>query len=129
MSISMRFAPRDEFLYCQASGDYSFEDACLILRDVLAESAQRGAMKVLVDCLEMGGSPTALERYALSDFLAHGVVDRMSEWKRAPRFAFLGKPPLVDPNRFGELVATNRGVQMKTVNRMEDALNWLGDSG
>ena len=116
-------------MHCKASGEFRFEDACFMIRDVLAESAQRHATKVLVDCLEMGGIPSALERYALADFLAHGVVDHMSEWKTAPRFAFLGKPPLVDPNRFGELVATNRGVQMKTVEEMEDAVRWLGERG
>jgi hypothetical protein len=122
MSISLKFELREEFLHCRASGEFSFEDACMVIQEVLAESAQRGALKVLVDCLRMGGSPTMVERYAMSEFLASKVV----ELKRFPRLAFLGKEPLVDPNRFGELVATNRGVQMKTVEQMEDALNWLG---
>ena len=126
MSISLKSAPHDGFLYCQASGEYSFEDACLLLRDVLAKSAQHSATTVLVDCQQMGGRPTAVERYALSEFLAREMVDHILELKRFPRLALLGKQPLVDPNRFEELVATNRGVQMKTVEQMEDALNWLG---
>jgi hypothetical protein len=126
MSISLRFEPREEFLHCEASGAYNFEDACVMLREVLAESAQHGATKVLVDCLEMGGNPTMVERYALAEFLAREMVDHIIELKRFPRLALLGKEPLVDPNRFGELVARSRGVQMKTVEQIEDAVKWLG---
>ena len=129
MGISFKFEPHEEFLHCKASGQFGFEDACLLIRDVLSESAQRGATKVLVDCLEMGGSPTVVERYGLAEYLAHELIDHISARKRFPRLAFLGKEPLVDPNRLGEIVATNSGVQMKTVERMEDALKWLGDSG
>ena len=93
-----------------------------MLHEVLVESAKGGATRVLVDCLQMGGSPTMLERYALAEFLARAMV----ELKTFPRMAFLGKEPLVDPDRFGELVARNRGVRMRAVEQMEDALKWLG---
>jgi hypothetical protein len=122
MSISVRFEPHQEFLHCKGGGEFCLKDACSMLREVLVESAERGATRVLVDCLMMGGSPTMLERYALAEFLAREMV----ELKSFPRLAFLGKEPLVDPNRFGELVARNRGVRMKTVEQMEDALSWLG---
>jgi hypothetical protein len=128
MSISWKFEPHDRFLYCEACGHFGFEDACLLFSNVLAESAQHGATTVLVDFQQMEGRPTAVERYALSELLAREMVDHIIELKRFPRLALLGKEPLVDPNRFGELVATNRGVQMKTVEQMVDALNWLGDS-
>ena len=129
MGISLKFEPHEEFLHCKASGDYGFEDACLMLRDVLAESAQRATTKVLVDCLQMDGSPTVIERYGLAEYLAHELIDHLSSRKRFPRLAFLGKEPLVDPNRLGEIVATNRGVQMKVVEQMEEAVKWLKDSG
>jgi hypothetical protein len=126
MGISLRFEPREGFLYCEASGEYSFEDACWMIQEVLAESVQHGATKVLVDSLQLRGSPTAVERYAIAEFLAREMIDHITEVKRFPRLALLGKEPLVDSNRFGELVATNRGVRMKTVEQMEDAVKWLG---
>ena len=125
MGISLEFEAREEFLHCRARGMYSFEEGCLLIRGVLAEADQRGATKVLVDGLQMGGSPTMVERYALSEFLAREMV----ELGISPRLAFLGKEPLVDPNRFGEIVARNRGVRMKTVEEMEDAVRWLGERG
>ena len=100
-----------------------------MIQEVLAESAQRGATKVLVDCLQMEGSPSRVERYALAEFLAEGVIDYIIAGKSFLRLAVLGREPLVDPTRFAELVATNRGVQTKTVEQMEDAVKWLGQAG
>jgi hypothetical protein len=125
MGFLMKFETHEEFLYCKVSGEYSFEHLCSVVRKVLAEAGQRGANKVLVDGLQMWGSPTMAERYGLSEFLAREMV----EARIFPRLAFLGKEPLVDPNRFGEIVGTNRGVQMKTVEEMEDAVKWLGERG
>ena len=121
MSISLKFEPHEGFLHCKASGEFSSDDACLVIRDVLAESAERGTTRVLVDCLQMRGSPTVAERYAVSEFIA----SEMFELNRFPRVVVLGKEPLIDPKRFGELVARNRGVQTKTVEQMEDAVKWL----
>jgi hypothetical protein len=129
MNISLKFESREGFLYCESSGDYSFEGACSMIQEVLAESAQRGATKVLVDCLQMEGSPSRVERYALAEFLAEGVIDYIIAGKSFLRLAVLGREPLVDPTRFAELVATNRGVQTKTVEQMEDAVKWLGQAG
>jgi hypothetical protein len=129
MGISLKFEQREEFLYCTASGAYSFENGCSMIRDLLAELARRGASKVLVDCLEIEGSPSMVERYGLAEFMAREQVDHLSEGKGFPRLAVLAKEPLVDPNRFSQLAATNRGVQTKTVEEMEDAMKWLGVAG
>ena len=127
MGISLWFEAKEEFLHCRASGVYSFEDGCLMFDEVVAESTQRGATRVLVDCLLIDGSPSMVERYGLAEFLAQEVVGSIIAGKIIPRLALLGREPLVDPNRFGELVATNRGVQMKKVEQMEDAVKWLVD--
>jgi len=126
MGILLKFEAKEDFLYCWASGAYSFEDGCSMIRELLAESAQHGATRVLVDCMQIEGSPSKVERYELAEFMAHELSDLLSGWKSSPRFAVLGKEPLVDQNRFSELVATNRGVQTKTVEQIEDALKWPG---
>src|SRR5262245_16541666 len=100
MGILLKFEAKEDFLYCWASGAYSFEDGCSMIRGVLAELAQRGATKVLVDCMQIEGSPSMVERYELSEFMAHELIDLISAWKSFPRFAVLGKEPLVDENRF-----------------------------
>ena len=126
IGISLGFEAEDGFLHCRASGVYSFEDGCWMIHEVVAESTERGVAKVLVDCLLIAGSPSMFDRYAMAEFLAQEVVGYIIAGKIIPRLAILGREPLVDPNRLGELVATNRGVQTKTVEQMEDAVKWLG---
>ena len=129
IGISLGFEAEEEFLRCRACGEFSFEDACMVIDRVLAESTERGATRVLVDCLLIAGSPSMFDRYALAEFLAQEVVGYIIAGKIVPRLAILGREPFVDPNRFGELVARNRGVQTKSVEEMEAAVSWLGRGG
>ena len=125
----MGFEAKEEFLHCRAKGVYSFEDGCWMIHEVVEESIQRGASRVLVDCMLIVGSPTMADRYALAEFLAQEVFACIIAGKIVPRLAVLGREPLVDPNRLGELVARNRGVQTKVLEEMEEAERWLADGG
>jgi len=44
---------------------------------------------------------------------------------RAPRFAYVMNEPLRDPRRYGETVAVNRGMTVKTFETIEEAFKWL----
>ena len=41
------------------------------------------------------------------------------------RFAYLGNYPMIDPNKFGETVAVNRGLTLKATTDLKEALDWL----
>ena len=47
---------------------------------------------------------------------AYGIV---------PRFAYVAHAPVRDPERFGETVAVNRGMNVKVFETPEDAMEWL----
>ena len=44
---------------------------------------------------------------------------------RAPRFAYVMNQPLRDPGKYGETVAVNRGMSVKTFETLEEAFAWL----
>lgn len=44
---------------------------------------------------------------------------------RAAQFAYVIHEPLRDPGRYGETVAVNRGMNVKTFETPEEALEWL----
>ena len=44
------------------------------------------------------------------------------------RVAVFARRPLVDPDRFAETVAVNRGAKVKVSERLDEALAWLGVS-
>ena len=49
----------------------------------------------------------------------------VGEHRIAPRFAYVMHEPLRDPTRLGETVAVNRGMNVKTFETPEDAIEWL----
>jgi hypothetical protein len=73
---------------------------------------------VLIDLRQMRGSPTTTQRFLMGVYLA------------ALRFpgpvAMVGNESMMDPERFGELVARSRGVHGKAFIDFNAAQQWLG---
>ncbi|HET6490161.1 MAG TPA: hypothetical protein VFG28_10390, partial [Syntrophales bacterium] len=83
--------------------------------------------KVLFDGRGLTGNPGSMERFYYGMFAAETVgkyADRGVS--RTTRFAYVLKPPVLDPRRFGETVAVNRGMHVKAFDNFDDALGWLG---
>jgi hypothetical protein len=47
---------------------------------------------------------------------------------RGTPFAYALEEPVLDPKRFGETVALNRGMNVKTFHNLNDALRWFGNA-
>jgi len=43
-----------------------------------------------------------------------------------PRIAIYGVAPLMDPNRYTQTVAANRGAQLRASDSMQELTSWLG---
>ncbi len=126
MSMELAFAPDAGFLRVRVTGWFVLDDANDALARMLEAVAEGGATRVLVDCIGLEGVPTTTERFEHSRFAA----ERLREyWARgllgSARFAYVARVPLADRERFGETVAVNRGVDVRTFEREEDAVRWL----
>ena len=44
---------------------------------------------------------------------------------RHPKFAYALKSPVLDAERFGEIVARNRGMKVKAFESVQEAMDWL----
>ena len=67
-----------------------------------------------------------MERFYYGEFAAFEVRKQVHlSGGDAPGFAYVLKPPVLDRQRFGETVAVNRGMIVKTFESREDALTWL----
>jgi len=123
MSVDLEFEMRQEYLYVNVTGVFAIAEACRSFSRILEAASPYGATKILVDCLQFNGNPNTLERYTYGEFIAEEVLRCQAlSWK----FAYVGKPPLLDKGRFTELVANNRGIDGKAFDNIEDALDWLG---
>lgn len=82
--------------------------------------------KFLIDLRKLRGDMNTLERFNLSVLAAKKYFIETTRG-RIPkcRFALVGKRPLLDPDKFGESVAVNRGLNTHTFSDVKKAIAWL----
>jgi len=94
---------------------------------MLEAVAQYQAEKVLFDGRKLRGKPERIERFYYGYFAATETNRLIAEYRmpHVPRFAYVMNEPLRDPRRYGENVAVNRGMTVKTFEIPEEAFAWL----
>ena len=126
MSIRQRMRFESDLLKIEASGAFSLEEAKSAFLEILAAVAQYQATKVLLDGRNVMGKPREFERFLYGEFAAQECMRLVDTHRVVPRFAYVLHEPLRDPERYGEIVAVNRGMLVKTFDTPEVALEWLG---
>ena len=111
-----------------ATGEFSLEEAKKTFLEMLDAVAQHKTEKVLFDGRELKGGPDTIQRFLYGEFAAHAVGRCIRERgiPNTPQFAYVLQEPVLDPQRFGEAVAVNRGMWVKAFDNLDDALGWLG---
>jgi hypothetical protein len=110
-----------------ATGEFSLEESQRTFLEMIDAVARQKTVKILFDGRELKGDPTTIQRFLYGEFVAHTVVKGLiaREVHYAPQFAYLLQEPVLDPQRFGETVAINRGMWVQAFDHLEDALGWL----
>ena len=93
--------------------------------EILYEAVQIGARKVLIDGQQMTGKPGDFERFLYGEFVSKTTLEVMKEYNTTLRFAYVLHEPLRDPERFGENVAVNRGMDVEVFEDPNEAMQWL----
>src|SRR5690349_20272190 len=126
MQSKARFAAG--LLEVEVQGEFSIEEAKRSFLETLENVGRHGATKVLIDGRTLTGEPGVIERFIYGEFAAAETARASSKHKlsRTPRFAYVLKEPMLDPRRFGENVAANRGMIIKVFENREEAIEWLG---
>jgi hypothetical protein len=125
MSIQQNMHFQSGLLKVDASGEFSLEDAKQAFREMLGAVVQYKTEKILYDARNVKGFPTDLERSIYGEFVASETQRIIREHGIVPRFAYVAREPLLDPERLGETVAVNRGMDVKGFETPEDAFEWL----
>ena len=112
---------RPRYIHVRCSGTIDIEGFILALNRGLEEAAGAGRKAVLMDALHVDGTLSKAERFVLGDSIAltqraHGFVALI---------AVLAREPLLDADRFAELVAINRGAMGKAFTDLSDAEHWI----
>ena len=129
MSLTIDFEPRKQYLRATVHGSYTLRSAQDVYDQAIKTAVAVGQSRILIDASAATGAPTQDERYMLGLFVA--AEQRILASRVPPlevQVAVVGQRPLVDPDRFGETVAVNRGAKLKVSERVDEALAWLGVS-
>src|SRR5262245_22507188 len=125
MTIRQEIHFESGFLNVVATGEFSIESAKHAFAEMLGAIVQHRAEKVLVDGRLVHGTPEVMERFYYGEFAANETGRLARQHKISPRFAYVIRAPLRDPQRFGETVAVNRGMRVRTFETLEEASEWL----
>lgn len=118
--VEVRVHARHVELLCH--GKYSRGEAFRVGEQAFREAAGAGLRSALVDVRGVAGRvPTILDRFDMGVHIAALHLDQ----KPRVRLAILGHEPMIHPDRFGEIVARNRGADARVFTIESDALEWL----
>lgn len=119
MAIEYQIEVRENYVYIQCQGIYNGSDLMALFDEVLQIPGRTDREVVLVDVQDIGGDhPTTMERYQIGVFIAeHNYLGVC--------IVVVGKEPYVDPRRFGETVAVNRGARGKVFTDIDEAVAWI----
>lgn len=127
MSMFLSIIPESGFLRVIAAGEFSLDEAERTYLNVIDAVAEHKSEKILFDGRELTGEPQVMERFYYGKFAAEKCQNILySRGCRAPRFAYVLREPVLDPGRFGETVAINRGMIVKAFANLDGAHEWLG---
>ena len=111
-----------DYLELACSGPYSRAEALRVGEEAYREAALAGRDTVLLDVRQVAGRiPSILDRFEMGVRIAR----HYRESDPRIRLAVLGNQPMIHPDRFGELVARNRGADARVFTVEAEALAWV----
>ena len=126
MSLKTEIQPEAGYLSVTVTGKFSLKEAEQSFLDTLEAVILHKSMKVLMDGRTVTGKPATIERFFYGKFSANSVKAYKSRGvSAATTFAYVLKVPVLDPQRFGETVAVNRGMHVRVFDNLEAAFDWL----
>jgi hypothetical protein len=124
MSHDVRIIAASEFLQTTIEGKVALESSEQILRQIAAACIEHDQHHVLIDARKVPeGSLSVIDLYELGSNLQRfgfGPTHRIA-------LAYQGQGASSDRAKFLELVAVNRGANLRVFDKIEDAWDWLSE--
>lgn len=124
MEIEVEIAPKPHCLYVKAVGEFSVAGMKAMSLAIIAALVEHPSSKCLLDCRQVVGTRTLAERFSWIEFSAD-ESSKLPLISNRVRIAYVGAADRLDPGRFGETVAINRGLNVMVTGSLDEALRWL----
>jgi hypothetical protein len=128
MSITYRIEPTDDYLSIIVRGSYVLTEVNVMIAYSFEEAVRCGVTKIFFDISAVEGEIPLMDRYEFAMFLVQTNAEHQRKGTSRMKVALFGTESNVDPGRFGEMVANNRGVDLFVTTEKNNALVWLGIS-
>lgn len=126
-NMVVSLADASGYLQATLSGPFSLEKAQSTFVEILSAAERHQLAKILIDGTRITGQPSIIDRFYYGEFVAGAASRvRVGSGQQTLQFAYVLVPPVRDVGGLGEMVATNRGMKVKTFADRADALRWLG---
>ena len=127
MGITIQIKTHSDVLHVLAEGEFTIESAETTFRQIVKAVVAGQNGKIFFDGRKVTGDPSFIERFIYGEFTANTVAHEVEAGRlsRPPKFAYVLSKPVLDEGRLGEMVATNRGLNVKAFDDMGRAIEWL----
>ena len=123
--LKYSFKEIDKYLSVNVSGHFNLYDAKKMFTEALEMLVKKKLFKLFFNVYKVKGRITTMDRYDLGEYAAIEAINFLLKGLQKLSVTFYGKEPIIDPERFGELVAKNRGLNIKVTTDKNEALNFL----
>jgi hypothetical protein len=122
MTIEIQAEKKARYLHIRCRGEYRPGALLDVYKKAFRMAEREGMPGVLIDIRDLGGDPpTLMERFEQSNQVAEMQVN---SGKRIG-IVIVGREPMIDPERFGETVALNRGATGGVFTDLNAAVAWI----
>ena len=124
--LKYSFLVKDSYLSVTVSGHFSLSDVKIMYTDALESLLDNKFSKLFFNAYKVKGKVTTIDRYYFGEFAAFESLEYMRKGLLKIAVSVYGREPIIDPERFGEIVARNRGLNLKVTTNKNEALQFLG---
>jgi len=122
MPIDFKMQKKGDYLLVTCQGRYEGTGVLDVHQQALDHAIEEGLRAILVDTTGLHGhSPTTMDRFGFGE----AIAEMQRRGRTTVWIAFVGRKPIVDPDRFGETVAVNRGAFAKVFENTDEAVAWI----
>lgn len=125
MAVDYEISVYRSHLSVTCRGDYDLNDFRGMLDETLKNAKTRKLSKILFDARQVAGKLTTMDFYWLGIMVSELIAEHVPS---VFQLAFVGDKSFLDPGRFGETVAKNRGVRGIVTSDLIKARDYLGVS-
>ena len=122
MGIQFEVDVRPDYIYLSCTGVFSNDDLLYVYEKGLTIAEDKKLIAILIDIRVLGGEPpSTMQRFTLGEAVPRLQLEHSSRIC----LVLVGDEPMIDPERFGETVAVNRGATGKAFTDIDEAVTWL----